>query len=535
MTIATMPTRGLAVQYARKETGPTRTPVPQAPGLGVTGSPALFAPRGGLHFRGEFYQGGEELPAEHPASLSPADRDRLNRVAIADPEEARKVFGGLGAVEGEGQVPRFGQSRSPRSPRAPLPREVRQNINRRNQPQPDSEEKRAWFGEAGQDLPPDQLQQLTARHADQLVKVFSSLPADAEWQAAAQAGRVKRGWYKRAAESLSQLFGADAPRFVALLAATSPRTDVTRNLRKAVGLWGWYNRKLRASGMAKAGQLPTPETVRAWLDRDRKTGKLLEILGDGNLAGFRGHDSNIAKALSAPDPAAPGLLGNLKIESFRRNLLGDLGPVTADVWIREFAGRPERDLAKLPGYAAFTAKVRRTARLLNQTLKPGEQEWQPAEVQETVWSFVRTLAFLGGASRTRGQPASAKGPLSGPAALAALTHQDVAQTSEFLGLLVDNPKIRKAVEGLGKPFREGLKKLIQDHQKTPVPEGGPVSEGLAGSLGPAARRAGARISPFIGGRIRQARHGEPSVSILSPYTMADHISGVLAFLGPDPR
>ena len=58
--------------------------------------------------------------------------------------------------------------------------------------------------------------------------------------AVAKAGAAKRGWYKDSADTISNIFGPDAPRFSALLAALSPRTTLNSNLENAVNVWaGW--------------------------------------------------------------------------------------------------------------------------------------------------------------------------------------------------------------------------------------------------------------------------------------------------------
>jgi hypothetical protein len=96
-------------------------------------------------------------------------------------------------------------------------------------------------------------------------------------------------------------------------------------------------------------------------------------------------------------------LSGPKVQSFFRNLAGDFDEVTNDAWMAKlssisqslFGGQNRASFAdnfgnvgiKGPGYLAQNAKQRQAAELLG---------WNPAEVQETGWSFGKTLSDLAG-------------------------------------------------------------------------------------------------------------------------------------------
>jgi hypothetical protein len=89
---------------------------------------------------------------------------------------------------------------------------------------------------------------------DKFLDVFKSLPSDIDFAEAAKAGAAKKGWYKQSSDALIGVFGeVDAPRFSALLAATSPQTSVESNLANALRIWINWNKagEPTADGLAE--------------------------------------------------------------------------------------------------------------------------------------------------------------------------------------------------------------------------------------------------------------------------------------------
>lgn len=253
--------------------------------------------------------------------------------------------------------------------------------------------------------------------AQRVVDLFNELPSGNEMAAVAWAGRAKRGWYERSALALSHVFGPDAPRFAALLAALSPQNSAQMNLENAVRVWkGWVN----------AGR-PTDEAG------------IKKILAK-NIVGEKGAGSvlqawvpNSIRALSAEDPTEVVLSGP-KVDSFMRNLVGDTQSVTIDAWMANYALVDQRlfggrlnsiDAGKGTGYLAMSARVRGAARTI--TNLTGE-EWTPAEVQETIWSWAKTL-FETQAAKT--EPRGARELVLDRA----ITDEMIAATPDFGNLL----------------------------------------------------------------------------------------------------
>lgn len=229
-------------------------------------------------------------------------------------------------------------------------------------------------------LTPAERGKLRSDTAARFVDYFYSLPSVDEFAAAAWAGRAKRGWYRESAQAIAQVFGADAPRFAALLAAMSPQNSVQTNLLNTLNTWkNWI----------EGGRPQTREEIVQIMGRSVEgTGGVNSVL-DAWI-------NNSVRALTTENPGQDFLSGP-KVDSFMRNLLGNVDEVTNDAWMANFAlvdqkmfkgGLSKSDAGKGPGYLAMSAKVRHAAKVL--TEKTGE-EWTPSEVQETIWSWAKTL------------------------------------------------------------------------------------------------------------------------------------------------
>lgn len=314
-------------------------------------------------------------------------------------------------------------------------------------------------------LTPEEHKVVSKRTADKLVKLFSDLPSGEETAAVAFSGRAKRGWYRNSAKALAETFGhEDAPRFTALLAALSPQTSVESNLENALRTWvNWE----------KAGRPQDPKVIGQILGRS--------VQGSGTeasvLEAWRG---NAVRSLTHPDPGSQDFaLSGAKVNSFGQNLRNHVHEVTNDAWMATFAGIEGEALAsarkinkvdeigksfgyKSPGYLALSAMVRDAAKVL--TRKTGQQ-WTPAEVQETVWSWAKTLyerRDRAGEDRTTRQILKA----------ADMTHEDVNSTPDFAKLLITGI-YRKILEGGN--FGEAIAKLESADSGSGRPSGPAVS------------------------------------------------------------
>jgi hypothetical protein len=233
------------------------------------------------------------------------------------------------------------------------------------------------------------------KQAENTIGIHQSLPSVREMANVALAGGAKKGWYEDSYNAIQEIFRSaefpdDPERFTALLAALSPQTSVESNLRNALGTW------------------------KNWLAAGRPTdqNQILKIMGE-SVEGDKGVDSvlgawrnNSFRALTAPDARemmGPVGLSGPKVQSFFRNLAGDFDEVTNDAWMAKLSsinqsvfGGVNRasfvdDIGNIgvkgPGYLAQNAKQRQAAERLG---------WTPAQVQETSWSFGKTLSDLAG-------------------------------------------------------------------------------------------------------------------------------------------
>ncbi|MCI0705714.1 MAG: hypothetical protein L0241_32030, partial [Planctomycetia bacterium] len=248
-------------------------------------------------------------------------------------------------------------------------------------------------------LDPEEKQVLAApAERQRFYDAYQNTPEVNEFVAAANAGVAKRGWYRQAAGTIKTLFGKDANRFAGLLAATSPRNPVDHNLRTALRVWQHWNEQGRPQDKDAIRQLFSP------VAEPDLSGKLVE-----RSVLMKPYLNNVVRVLSHPHESWENFnLSGPKVASFHQNLMGNLRRVTNDVWMARFAGIPHKKLtgilttrdeagskATTSGfYAALTAKIRAATDALNSQLEPGQETWEPAEVQETVWAFVKSLVEL---------------------------------------------------------------------------------------------------------------------------------------------
>jgi len=223
---------------------------------------------------------------------------------------------------------------------------------------------------------------------EKMVAIYKALPSSDEIAAVAYAGKAKRGWYRHSVEAIQHTFGEDGWRFAGLLAATSPQTPVEVNLENTLRIW------------------------KNWIAAGRPTDnrEILTIMGR-SVQGTKGEDSvlgswrnNTYRALTSQD-FSDLVLSGPKVDSFMRNLNGNYVEVTNDAWMANYAlvdqtlfsgsaNKAGTEPGKGAGYLAMSAKTREAAKKLG---------WQPAEVQETVWSWAMSmLETMDRAGETRG-------------------------------------------------------------------------------------------------------------------------------------
>lgn len=285
-------------------------------------------------------------------------------------------------------------------------------------------------------LTPAEKSKIGDAMAAKIVEQLEKLPKADEMAAIAHAGRAKRGWYSASARAISDIFGPDAPRFASLLAALSPQTSVESNLRNALNVW---------NGWIKAGRPTEREDIIKVMAAN------VEQSGDkgGTDSVLPAWINNSVRALSDEDVLNVKLSGP-KVESFYRNLIGETNEITLDTWMANYAlveqtlfgGSSEKTPSgmikrvKGSGYIAYNARVREAAARL--TKYTGE-EWTPAEVQETIWSWAKSLYELAEANQSTAVAELKAGTL---------THALVNSTADFSSLFTE-PEYAGILEDAG--------------------------------------------------------------------------------------
>jgi hypothetical protein len=327
----------------------------------------------------------------------------------------------------------------------------------------------AVLSKAVKNLTPAEQAKFKSNTAKTFVENLTALPSKQEFGAAALAGSAKKGWYEGSTQAIVNVFGPDANRFAALLSATSPQTSVESNLYNALQIW----KNWTAAGRP--------------VDRD----SIVRVMGE-SVQGGKGEESvldawvnNSVRALSAEDPSSVMLSGP-KVDSFMRNLQGNVNEVTNDAWMASFAlvdqkifsgSLTKTDPGKGPGYLAMNARVRETADYL--TKLTGET-WTPAEVQETIWSWAKTLYETAGSA---GETRSAVQLIRDDA----ITNELIASTPDFRTLFYDQ-RFQPILEQAG--YGDQLAKLRAATTGADGSAGSkkPGAGGQAGAIDPEAQR-----------------------------------------------
>lgn len=219
---------------------------------------------------------------------------------------------------------------------------------------------------------------------------YLAAPSPRAMASMALAGRDARGWYavgSAEAGVLRDIFGDEAPRFTALLAALSPQVPVDRNMDLALEVWDAWKR---------AGMPNDPEDIRALFPRRLDRGGNPYHLPAGAIPSA---ESGMLRALTATedellDPMVldavfpPGkggdLLDGTKTNNFYANLMGNVQRLTLDTHM--LGGGGGMNSATIARQLGYGAAVRNGARDV-QRLTGGRIN--PSEAQEMIWAPVR--------------------------------------------------------------------------------------------------------------------------------------------------
>jgi len=291
-------------------------------------------------------------------------------LAVYDTNQVKSAIGNTGA---------FSRNNNDIQYALPLSREEKDDIVKRARG--DADLAKTMLGLAANMTPEERLK-LDRANAVKMVDLLGTFPTADEYAAVAYAGRAKRGWYENSAKALVSVFGSDAPRFAALLAALSPQCSVQTNLLNTLNMWKNWT--------AAGGPTNTAEIIRIF-------GKSVQGKKEEKSV-LNAWKNNAIRALTAQNFSNFKLSGP-KVNSFYLNLIGVTEEVTNDTWMANFAfveqklfsgslNKKETDPGKGVGYLATNVVVRQAADRLTELT--GEK-WTPAEVQETVWSWAKAL------------------------------------------------------------------------------------------------------------------------------------------------
>lgn len=162
-----------------------------------------------------------------------------------------------------------------------------------------------------------------------------------------------KNWYRDCGNAIRKEFGNDADLFIDILAATSPRKQISANWRLAMRIYHIWNSQplsLRVSG------------IENWI-------RFRDFYDNLMIGTLPAHRKNIIRALQRKE-----LSGN-KVRAFAANLKGDLGQITIDVWICRWYEQPVKTLTNKV-YEQLSNQIRDEAKA---------HRCKPAEWQAIIW------------------------------------------------------------------------------------------------------------------------------------------------------
>jgi hypothetical protein len=343
-----------------------------------------------------------------------------------------------------------------------------------------------------------------------LMDAFHGSTSTEDTAAMALAGQAKKGWYKNSGKAISTVYGPDAPRFTALLAAMSPQTSVEMNFRNAIHVFKAWD---------EAGR-PTEHAAIQKVMEDNSL-KNPESTSKSNV--MEAWRQNGIRALTSKDPEHENFqLSGPKVNSFYQNLRDNVHEVTNDSWNALALHVPQTIFGgaykaapgdifgkiggKSPGYMGASAKVRAAASHLSNLT--GET-WTPHETQETLWSFAKTaMEYNENAAKqakAAGLPKPAEKTIPELIREGKINDDLIRSTPDFAHLFALAE--HAGVLGSGK-FAAGAKRLAKQTRNAPEPTGpSEASAAAAKTLRPALLEQAERLEGIRQQRIADKAAG----------------------------
>lgn len=351
---------------------------------------------------------------------------------------------------------------------------------------------------------PSEYDYITEENVTKAVAIVDDLMTAEELASVAWAGRVKRGWYEDSAKTIVSIFGVkDSNRFTGLLAALSPRTSVRNNALNAIRIWtAWVNagrttdpdaiKRIMRDNVPVRDLEKTPrKDLLAKIDRAYKefgiemsksgsdaqlVARLRENLAPRQLrwvSVLPGWVDNTLRILTVKQAdVAEVKLSGAKVDSFMHNLRGEVDYVTIDAWGSRLQGISPDKMAgsrqlvgsedwvgmhRLAGneYLAVSDLHRRAAEILTDMTG---MKWTPAQVQETSWSWVKSLMEqVASKDETRDAVQIIRDTGVDPKRLADTPDFATLFTEASYLAILDNPKRPAGERDLGKKARKRAK------------------------------------------------------------------------------
>ena len=249
------------------------------------------------------------------------------------------------------------------------------------------------------------LSRFSPTEQGEMVRMRPEMTSSQLLQAGAKGGEVKKGWYNQSRAAVDHIYADEAARFSKLIAALSPRTSVESDALNSVTFF---------ENWRVAGQPKDETAIQQLLDASVQKSK---SGGKGVLGAWR---KNTTTAMQN----ALDYLSGPKVQAFSQNLTtkplmtpwGPMSPddaYTADAWASGahqveqslFGGRSQLKRLDTPevlkfgdadttaAYLRATADARRAGLGMAEVTGRG-LPWAASEVQETKWSYFKSLYEL---------------------------------------------------------------------------------------------------------------------------------------------
>lgn len=173
-------------------------------------------------------------------------------------------------------------------------------------------------------------------------------------RASIQGYKKYKDWYRNTRSSLINKFTSDYKMVAGLIASTSPRRDVQRNIRIAVTIYKAYKEHPK-------------QFVNEMINNRKQFCKKFELMS--------AHYNNVKTTILHNYNKPLELSGN-KVNAFYNNMIGNYDYVTIDIWMLRILGLTKEAIVSKKEYLHLSNIISEVAK---------EQNLLPAELQAILW------------------------------------------------------------------------------------------------------------------------------------------------------